>query len=160
MLFLNTWTDSITANIFFSHVGQTYTFTNNITDDGFDVGKDKVLSGQLSLNLRDDYDKWFELVWISLPGPDALVEVNYTNVVLGLSLQGIAMLNSYGKLTYTLVDVLGDFMFNGSTLTAYGEKADPGSNPVPEPATIFLMGSGLLGLGLVLKKKVLKPKDE
>ena len=110
------------------------------------------------MHLRDDHYKWFELVWISLPGPDVLVEVDYTNVVLGLSLQGIAMLNTQGKLTVTLTDVCGDFGFYGSTLTAKGEN-NSGSNPVPEPATIFLMGSGLLGVGIVLRKKV-KPKHE
>jgi hypothetical protein len=68
------------------------------------------------------------------------------------------MLNAQGTLTVTLTDVWGDFYFYGSTLTAKGEN-NSGSNPVPEPATIFLMGSGLLGVGIVLRKKV-KPKHE
>jgi len=153
-----TWEDSIAANVFFSHLGQTHTFTHYITDNGFVAGEDNVSSAELNLALSDDGNDSFELLWIHLPGPDALVEVNYTNVVLGLSLQGIAMLNAQGRLTVTLIDLFGDFNFNGSTLIAYGEK-NSGANPVPEPATIFLMGSGLLGVGIVLRKKV-KPRHE
>ena len=112
------------------------------------------MSGQLSIQLYDDGNDWAEVAWINLPGPDVLVEVNYTNVNVGLSLQGLAMLNSYGKLDVTIIDLFGDFYLGGSTLVARGNTV----NPVPEPGTILLLGTGMVGLGLFLRKKVLKPK--
>lgn len=68
---------------------------------------------------------------------------------------GIAILNSQGNLRVTTSDLLGDFNLYGSKSDAYRQEV----NPVQEPATILLMGFGLLGLAVVLRKKMLKPKN-
>ncbi len=40
-----------------------------------------------------------------------------------------------------------------SHLTTFNPIGDPGTNPVPEPATMFLLGSGLVGAGVFRRKR-------
>ena len=153
-----TWTDSITPNIQFSDGLDRYTFTYNLMNNGFDIGKDEVLSCQLSLNLRNGNGS-YALVFTSLSWPTLVRVGNNTDVVLDFSSWGIATLNNTGEVTVNIIDLYGDFVFYGLTSTVVVDRPDPSSSPVPEPATIFLMGSGLLGVGVILRKKV-KPKHE
>lgn len=48
---------------------------------------------------------------------------------------------------------LGGFVLNSSALTI---RHNPGASPVPEPATLFLLGTGLVGLVSVSKKQLTK----
>ena len=41
---------------------------------------------------------------------------------------------------------------NGATLQAFNDSGDSVAVPVPEPATIFLLGSGLIGLAWLRRK--------
>jgi len=43
--------------------------------------------------------------------------------------------------------------------TTCGNDVIEGAAPVPEPTTIFLMGSGLVGVGIFLRKRFPKPKN-
>ncbi len=57
---------------------------------------------------------------------------------------------------YAHLDVYADYNNSDN-----GWEITPGTHDsavVPEPATIFLMGSGLLGAGIFLRRKLLKPK--
>ena len=48
----------------------------------------------------------------------------------------------------------GDFYFDYAKLTAYG--CDNGAAPVPEPATMLLLGTGLVGIAGYGRKKLKK----
>jgi hypothetical protein len=45
----------------------------------------------------------------------------------------------------------------GSATTFTGISSDITNTAVPEPASLFLMGSGLLALGILLRKKLVRP---
>jgi len=61
---------------------------------------------------------------------------------------GLLQLLWSGALTYTLTATQGDFYFLGSTL-----DVDAATRAVPEPGTLALLGAGLIGLGLVRRRK-------
>ena len=155
------WTDVVdpTEDVYFSNVRQggvrSFTYVHQIWDDGFVVGQDEVDSYSLTIGLYDDErGDGSERVRINLPGrtTDGTYEVNFTDVELGFSVEGLVMLNTTGELSVRLRRLAGDFYFGDSTLVASGDKA----SPVPEPATLFLLGSGLLGLGALGRKKLVR----
>jgi hypothetical protein len=155
------WTDVYDPepNIYFGANGlQQHSFVHDITDDGFDLFPvDVVTSATLSLNLYDDrFDgrRWYEEVFIDLPGWSADTTYNFFGSLddIGVSFAGLVQLNAIGQLSVTVERTWGDFFLGDSTLTAYGIEADPVPDPVPEPGTVLLLGSGILGL-IALKRK-------
>ncbi len=159
-----TWTDNYDPDdIFFSgghHGGiQNHTFVHSIIDEGFDPFEDLVITYDLTMNFYDDSygrnepgDRPFEWVSIDLPGfiADQVVEIDFSDVDLGMSLFGWAQLNLTGELTVNIERVKGDFYFGQSQLAAHGNE----TAPVPEPSTILLLGVGLLGLAGFSRKRL------
>jgi cellulose synthase/poly-beta-1,6-N-acetylglucosamine synthase-like glycosyltransferase len=126
-----------------------YSYQHDITDQGYVPGSG-INSYSLSINLYDDRDRRWEWAYISQPGllGDAIVEVDFGNIDLGMSYKGFLQLNNQGKLNVDPFKLAGDFYFANSTLTVNTVTA-----AVPEPSTMLLMGSGLLGLGFASRRK-------
>ncbi len=183
------WTDTITVDDPILFAGphrdgavQEYSFTHDITDEGFTPPgtpfvdpniHDWVTDIQLTLKLYDDAtgngadandslnnngkipDEGVDVVlsgrldWFD-SNHSGRIEIDYTDIELGWNLLGIIELNLFGQLSVELSRTDGDFVFAGSTLVASGNESNA---PVPEPATIFLMGLGLLSIVGIRKRK-------
>lgn len=156
-----TWTDIVNENVL---ITDSYTYTHDITDgaDGFvgylDGGDDIIYSYSLTIQLWDDGGRrdYGELAFIDQPGlfGDGLYNFSYTSAEYGWSLAGVVSLNIDGLLSITIDSVYGDFIFGVSTLVAEGDNGS--SAPVPEPTTLFLLGTGLVGIAGASRKKIFK----
>ncbi len=100
-------------------------------------------SASVELNLQDDggWDLW-EYADLNVGTNSFSWEVDTGGI--SFTITSLMTLSALGTIDCTLVADAGDFYFNSATLTAEG--TDPSTAPVPEPSTILLMGSGLLGL--------------
>ncbi len=174
-----TWTDTkdFDPDIL---IPPTYSYWHDISDDGFSSwwtgGNDTIDSFSLEVGLYDDNTNdttsvykvvgywWIFPIWdwVTVTTPDG---TESAKISFGLESHAYTFTN--GSETYTgnvwgtldiwhdgTLNVLvssdfGDFYLDSSTLTVNG---DNGTAPVPEPATLLLLGSGLLGLAGFRKK--------
>jgi hypothetical protein len=145
------------------------TFTHTLTDGafGYRPGVDTIYGASLTVWLYDDNvfgdNKWLgdanESVKFNFDGTGwtAGTEVNGIGANLGwlddffeqtLNFNSLTALLSDGLLNVALKSSAGDFRFDKSLLVAYGDRAK-----VPEPATVALLGAGLLGVALVQRRR-------
>jgi hypothetical protein len=134
---------------------KSYTFTHDITDDGFNFSQQTLQSAVLTVYLLDNVSKGFEtfsfkigegnFAQIYTDGGNSIPNGNSDTaypITLAASLSDLA---ADGKLKVTLTAVSGDFIFTHSELKANAE--------VPEPASLALLGLGLGAMALRRRRK-------
>jgi hypothetical protein len=123
---------------------KSYTFSHDITDNGFVVGSDLVTGYDLTINLVNDKNTLLDVVTIVTPDfwTGGLL-FNWKYDSLTASYEGVSAINSDGKLEVTISSILGSFFLDSSVLHAWGDQATAN---VPEPTSVALLAAGLLGI--------------
>jgi hypothetical protein len=137
---------------------ETYSFTHNIIDNGFNSATDQIISAEIDLSFGDDENDFW------LIGATETVRIRLDNVTQGNPFEvntGIYSFNvktqflqTDGSLTVFLEARSGDFYFKDSRLDVYANRTAPAPAAVPEPGSMALMGLGMLGLGMAARRKM------
>ncbi len=106
-----------------------------------------ITSADLTLNLSDDNDCFWEFgfAWTEGQGWDFLGEIDTGSYALNVDLGELYDGSYYAGIG----SAWGDFYLDVAKLTVNYESSP---SAVPEPTTLFLLGTGLVGIGVFRKK--------
>ncbi|NLA74525.1 MAG: PEP-CTERM sorting domain-containing protein [Deltaproteobacteria bacterium] len=156
------WYDTYDPADIYIASGGSLSYTHDITNDGFTPLYDLAWDYDLTVSLYDDAKGWDELIlmeiaWVNQPGlvGSGVYNFNYDSNEFGASILGLVQINLLGTLDVTIQSIVGDFYFASSSLVVTGIDGAAAA-PVPEPATMILLGSGLVGLAGFGRKKFFK----
>ena len=135
--------DTIDQNVFLQ-TGDSYSYTHNLLDDGFDLGT--ATGGTIEIQFSDNTDSAWEVILIVVEEFDfdtggILISTAASSFFGDLEVNALAQVNSVGMLDITISSWWGDFSVGQSVLTVE-------VNSVPEPGVLGMLGLGLLGLGV------------
>jgi len=128
-------------------------WTFDINKDGFNPETQDVTSASVTLNLSDDKEKWYYTEWAILDVGENWFLWEVDSGRINYSLMSTMTLSDSGFVDADLYNVGGDFVFNTAKLYAEGTDPIPNSAHTSEPATMFMFGSGLIGVAFLGRKK-------
>lgn len=156
-----TWEDSLAFNPDekISMFNGGYSFFFDLRNDGYLAGIE-IDDYTLSINVYDDGSGWLETdsetVMITTLGGVTIADVAMGYVEQDWGIFGVLDLEDDGTLNVWVASLMGDFYLDSASLIAHGDDGTvaPPKNPVPEPASLILLGAGLLGLAGIARKKM------
>jgi hypothetical protein len=155
--FAAAYTDVINYGPILMTTGMSHTYSFNLNTDtlanGVDINaEDQINSATLGINFSDDErNTWNPATWEL-----ALVQADQS---LFLWNEGTFQANVLNRvvndhqLEVTVTSLFGDFTLGNATLSGdYTDRLATSASPVPEPATMAMLGMGILGLFGLRKK--------